>query len=274
MCYNLHRGDTMWHEEVSKEINEVERVNRIYEVFDENSRLNRSKAARVEFLTTIKYIDKYLKQDQKILDIGAGAGEYSFHYARLGYDVTAVELADNNVKVFREKMTPKDKIDLRQANACDLSMFEDKVFDVIFLFGPLYHISDLMDRQKCINEAKRVCKDDGVIFVSYISHDFIFLTELSYNPHYFLTNDFDSETMRLRDFPFVFKTVQETRKEMSDNYKIIHEISADGASELMEKVIDQFDDIEYQRYLNYHWTICEKPEMLGMCNHLLYVCKK
>lgn len=32
--------------------NETERVNRIYDIFNEDSRLNHSKAARVEFLTT------------------------------------------------------------------------------------------------------------------------------------------------------------------------------------------------------------------------------
>ena len=38
---------------------EAEQVQKIYEVFDENSRLNRSKSARVEFLTTTRYIERY-----------------------------------------------------------------------------------------------------------------------------------------------------------------------------------------------------------------------
>ena len=77
--------------------NDTERVNAIYEVFDEDTRLNRSKAARVEFLTSVKYIERYLKPDGKILDLGAGAGEYSLYFAKKGFDVTAVELAENNV---------------------------------------------------------------------------------------------------------------------------------------------------------------------------------
>ena len=38
--------------------NETERVNRIYDIFNEDSRLNHSQAARVEFLTTVRYYRK------------------------------------------------------------------------------------------------------------------------------------------------------------------------------------------------------------------------
>ena len=63
-------------EQLAKIENESERVNRTYDIFNENSRLNHSKAARVEFLTTVRYIERYLKEGDRILDIGAGAGDY------------------------------------------------------------------------------------------------------------------------------------------------------------------------------------------------------
>ena len=53
---------------------EIEQIQRTYEVFDEDTRLNRSRAARVEFLTTVRYIEKYLSPGARILDVGAGAG--------------------------------------------------------------------------------------------------------------------------------------------------------------------------------------------------------
>ena len=96
---------------------ESERVNRTYDIFNEDARLNHSKAARVEFLTTVHYIEKYLKDGDKILDIGAGAGEYSLYFARKGYEVSALELADANIAAFKKKLTPEDKIDLVQGNA-------------------------------------------------------------------------------------------------------------------------------------------------------------
>ena len=151
-------------EQLAKIENESERVNRTYDIFNEDARLNHSKAARVEFLTTVHYIEKYLKDGDKILDIGAGAGEYSLYFACKGYEVSALELADANIAAFKKKLTPEDKIDLVQGNALDLSRYADKSFDIVLLFGPLYHLKNDADKQKCISEAKRVCKDGGKIF--------------------------------------------------------------------------------------------------------------
>ena len=162
-------------EQLAKIENESERVNRTYDIFNEDARLNHSKAARVEFLTTVHYIEKYLKDGDKILDIGAGAGEYSLYFARKGYEVSALELAE---------------IDLVQGNALDLSRYADKSFDIVLLFGPLYHLKNDADKQKCISEAKRVCKDGGKIFFAFISNDFVFLTEFGYDVNYFSNGDY------------------------------------------------------------------------------------
>lgn len=48
-------------EELAKIENESERVNRTYDLFHEDTRLNHSKAARVEFLTTVRYIERFSK---------------------------------------------------------------------------------------------------------------------------------------------------------------------------------------------------------------------
>ena len=50
-----------------------------------------------------------MKDGDKILDIGAGAGEYSLYFARKGYEVSALELADANIAAFKKKLTPEDK---------------------------------------------------------------------------------------------------------------------------------------------------------------------
>lgn len=265
----------MTFEQLAKIENEAERVNRTYDIFNEESRLNHSKAARVEFLTTVRYIEKYLKDGDKILDIGAGAGEYSLYFAHCGYKVSALELSDANIAAFRKKLTPEDKIDLVQGNALDLSRYADKSFDIVLLFGPLYHLKNDADKQQCIREAKRVCKDDGKIFFAFIANDFVFLTEFEYDIHYFSVGDYDKETFKLNDFPFVFHTVDTARKLLADGgINVLHEVAADGASELLAARINEMSDEDYAQYLRYHFYICEKPEMLGMTNHLLFVGEK
>ncbi len=265
----------MGFEELRKIANEAEQVNRIYDFFDEDSRLNGSKAARVEFLTTVRVIEDYLKAGDRILDIGAGAGEYSLYFSRKGYEVSALELADANIAAFRRKMRREDKIDLRQGNALDLSAYDDGSFDIVLLFGPLYHLHEESDRARVIEEAKRVCKADGKIFFAFITNDFVILTEFNYNGRYFTEGDYDKESFRLHDFPFVFATVDRAREMLTNcGVKIIREIAADGVSELLEDKINALDEAGYEQYLRYHYYICEKPEMLGMTNHLLVVGEK
>lgn len=54
-----------------------------YETHDEDARL-RSRSGQVEYLTTMRYIDKYLKPGMRILEIGAATGRYSHALARMG----------------------------------------------------------------------------------------------------------------------------------------------------------------------------------------------
>lgn len=255
--------------------NETEQVQKLYEIFNEDTRLNRSKSARVEFLTTVRYIETYLSPDAEILDIGAGAGEYSIYFARKGYSVSALELADANIRAFRQKIQPDDKIDLVQGNALDLSRYPSESFDVVLLFGPLYHLHSEADRQKCLAEAKRVCKPNGTIFFSFIQNDFVILTEFLYDKNYFLSGDYDKESFRLNDFPFVFFTIDKCRKMLSDaGIHILHEVASDGISELLQKQINEMNEESYRQFIRYHFYICEKPEFLGMSNHLLFVGRK
>lgn len=93
--------------------------------------------------------------------------------------------------------------------------------------------------------------------------------------NYFSSGDYNKETFKLNDFPFVFHTVDTARELLlRGKVKILHEVASDGASELMAARINETSDEDYAQYLRYHFYICEKPEFLGMTNHLLFVGEK
>ena len=111
-----------------------------YNNYDEDSRLS-PRHGTVEFLTTMRYIEKYIKPGSRVLEIGAGTGWYSHALARLGYTVDAVELVPHNIEVFCRHMLPAEHITITQGNALDLSAFSDNQYDITLLLGPLYHLS-------------------------------------------------------------------------------------------------------------------------------------
>ena len=118
-------------------MNEQELI-KYYNKFNEEKRLN-TRHGQVEFLTSIKYINHYLKEfkNPNIIDIGAGAGKYSEYLANKGYDVTAVELIKHNV---RKIQALNLNIKVIQANAIDLKKIKDESYDITLLFGPMYHL--------------------------------------------------------------------------------------------------------------------------------------
>ena len=89
-----------------------------YNNYDEDSRLS-PRHGTVEFLTTMRYIEKYIKPGSRVLEIGAGTGRYSHALARLGYTVDAVELVPHNIEVFCSHMLPAEHITITQGNALD-----------------------------------------------------------------------------------------------------------------------------------------------------------
>lgn len=147
-----------------------------YNNYDEDKRLT-VKYGTVEFLTTMHYIEKYLKSDNRILEIGAGTGRYSHTLACKGYTVDAVELIEHNIEVFNKNTIPDEKITITQGNALDLSSFSDDTYDITLLLGPLYHLYSKEDKQQALSEAIRVTKKGGVIFAAYVISDGCLLDE-------------------------------------------------------------------------------------------------
>ena len=127
----------------------------------EDKRLQADKAHQVEFLTTTRYIDKYLKHNDKILEVGAGTGAYSIYYAEKGYEVNSLELVPENINILKSKITKDMNINVTEGTALDLSCYEDNTFDMTLVLGPLYHLYTEEDKKKAIEEALRVTKPNG-----------------------------------------------------------------------------------------------------------------
>lgn len=253
-----------------------------YNNYDENERFA-SKHGSVEFLTTMHYIERYVKPNDSILEIGAGTGRYSHALARQGYDVQAVELVQHNIDVFRQNTKSQEKISIIQGNAVDLSMFPDDKFDITLLLGPLYHLYTKEDKRKALTEAIRVTKKGGVIFAAHVISDGCLLDE-GFHRRSFSAADYINEGLIDKD---TFATYSEpkdlfelVRKEDVDAIMNtlpvtrLHYVASDGFSLFMREAVDAMTDEEFALYLKYHFSTCERGDFLGVTNHSLDIFRK
>lgn len=250
-----------------------------YDKYDEDGRLIK-KHRQIEFFTTCAYIDKYLKEGMNICEIGAGTGRYSLHYAKKGFKVTSVELVNSNIEVFKQNLKENYDINIHQGNALDLNMLDDNQFDITLVLGPLYHAYTKEDQFKMIEEAKRITKANGLIYIAFIPHDSVILSWGLYEEN-FETSLKDGELNENFEFTnvpeniFSFVTIDEI-KELTKIAKLnkLHIVNTDGLSEILEKQINNMNDYTFKKYVEYQLHISEKEELLGYGNHILYIGRK
>ncbi len=168
---------------------DFEKIKNYYSKFDEKNRLQNDNSGKLEFLMTMGILEKNLphpaemaaadgasaKSDGEIsiLDLGGGAGAYSFPLAKKGYKVTLADLSEtllSQAKKQKEEDKVQNLVSCDQVNATDLSRYKDNSFDVVLLFGPLYHLLENSERSACIKEIRRVLKTGGKVFASFIPH--------------------------------------------------------------------------------------------------------
>ena len=130
-----------------------------YGSYDEDNRLC-SRHGSVEFLTTMRYVEKYLKPGMRVLEIGAATGRYSHTLARQGYKVDAVELVQHNIDIFHANTQSGEDVRVFQGNAKNLAMLADDTYDITLLLGPMYHLFTIPEQLEALSEAIRVTKKD------------------------------------------------------------------------------------------------------------------
>lgn len=248
---------------------------------DEDSRLT-SRHGSVEFITTMHYIEKYIRTGDRVLEIGAATGRYSHALARKGYAVDGVELVEHNIEIFRKNTLPGENVTIRQGNALDLSGFPDNTYDITLLLGPLYHLFTDEDKQRAIGEAIRVTKPGGVIFAAYCISDSAVLNGFirgSINvAEYVGKGLIDPVTFAAGSDPReIFELV---RRENIDRIMAefpvtrLHYAAADGIAPLIKEAVDGMEDETFELFIRYHLAACEREDMVGYTCHSLDIFRK
>lgn len=261
-------------------MNTNEYLNNFYANYDEDNRLA-SRFGNVEYITTMKYIEKYLKSDMRVLEIGAATGRYSHSLARKGYRVDAVELVEHNIEIFKKNTLPDEQITITQGNAMDLSDFESDTYDITLLLGPMYHLFTREEQLKALSEAVRVTKRGGIIFAAYCMGDASIV-------NYGFCRDeihniiekcmLDTETFETFSKPWdIFELYRkEDIDDLRSNFNVtqLHYLATDGYASHMREKLEAMDEKTYELFLKYHLATCERLDLTGYSNHTLDIFRK
>jgi len=236
-----------------------ELLSQYYEQYNEDGRLLDFRRGQLEFATTMRYIQKYLRPEAKVLEIGAGTGRYSLALADQVHDVTAVELVDHNLDILRSNIKESMQIRVFQGNALDLSMLEDTSFDMTLLLGPMYHLFTEADKLRALSEAIRVTKPGGILMVAYCISDASIIEYGFRGGHLWELVDeglLNTDTFVTRSDPKeLFELVRKSDIDrMIAGFPVerLHYVATDGLSYFMRRDLEEMDQETFNLFLKYH----------------------
>jgi ubiquinone/menaquinone biosynthesis C-methylase UbiE len=252
----------------------LENLIKYYEQQDEDARLKMDREHSLEYLTTVKYLDKICNGQVRILDACAGTGAYCFHLAEKGHTVIAGDIVPSNVNTIKEKQKTNPILhEIYTGDILNLSQFQDEVFDVTLCLGALYHLLNETERKKAVLECTRVTKKGGFIVVAYLNRFASFINNFSTNPDniHEILNQFytGNRNVFYRSTPTEIETLMIECK-IREKYNI----ATDGIAFMYSDQLQSISDEEFNEYLDYHYDTCENSNILGYSLHGLFIGEK
>lgn len=245
---------------------------------------------KLEGIRTKEIIERYLpKRNLEILDVGGGAGYYSFWLQGKGHQVTLLDLTPRNLELaqIHSDVSGIRLKETRVGDAVNLP-FSDNCFDVVLLLGPLYHLTDRQERVKAIAEAKRVLKPGGIFLGAVISRYASvfdgFQRDLVFDDQFFklMTDDIDAgihrnETNKLDYFTTAyFHTPAELQSEVIDSgLKFDKLVAIESFGWIVRKFKEKMTDPLYmERLLSTIRSVEENQDLMAMSLHIMAVGRK
>ena len=168
-----------------------------------------------------------------------------------------------------------------------MSSYENEQFDVVLLFGPLYHLLEENERKQCLNEVNRVLKSNGLIFASfipYLSGSIAIIDRYFRHPeqvneknleNVFETGKFNNSSDKGFQEGF-YPTLKEIEALLaSSNFKKIEIRSIRGIGYEKEDNIYGIKDRQvFDKIMKLIEKTANKDEIVEMCGHAMYIGKK
>lgn len=264
--------------------------------------------ARVEFELNKRFLARYIKPGDRVLDCGGGPGRYSLWLSEMGCDVTLFDLAEENVKFGLAKA---DELGLKLSgiagDARKVRELVDGEFDHVLLMGPLYHLTDEADRRMTVNSCMDCLKVGGTLSTAFISFygGMVFLLRELIGGESTAPEGENSEkvasfqggrqaaTLELIDvdlgqierreafhgdgFTRAYMCFQDEAVRFMDSFDNLEKLHFIGSESVLAPFIHNVmsaDNDVYRRLLDFGERLAERDELLSYAEHFLYIGRK
>lgn len=243
---------------------------------------------RIEFLSTLSLIEKYLPNSGRIMDIGSGPGRYSLELLKRGFEVELLDLSSEELQIAKTKIESEglSASAYHCESATALHQFEKEAYDGLLILGPMYHLHNEEDRHKVLTDAYDMLKPGGTALLAYI-------------------NSWGALKCSVNEFPHSFEDIEHIDRYLSGNLKFSKEVSFTAAyfttpplakaeiekspfsivsyagaegflsgTEASLKNVYNTHPVSYENYVKKAVESCEAPQYRDATEHVVFVIRK
>jgi SAM-dependent methyltransferase len=266
-------------------VDDGEAILRHYDTIREDQRITVG-LGQLELVRTQEILRRHLPPPPaRILDVGGATGVHASWLAEDGYRVHVVDLTPRHVEMVRGDLGPRGvTADVGDARHLDQA---DDSFDVVLLFGPLYHLTDHTERRQALREAIRVVGPGGLVAVAAVSRFASLFDGLArgflFDPEFRRIVDQDLADGQHRnpdERPHWFTTAyfhhpDELRRELEEaGLSVIDLVGVEGLAGWLEHLADAWESREGREViLDASRAVEREPTLLGLSAHLLAVAR-
>jgi ubiquinone/menaquinone biosynthesis C-methylase UbiE len=250
-----------------------------------------SGTSQIELARTQELVMRYMPLPPAVIvDVGGGPGVYACWLAKQGYEVHLVDATPLHVELARQASAAQPDAPLVSIEVGDARLLKrpDESCDVVLLLGPLYHLTERVDRLTALHQARRVLRSGGLLLAVCISRFASALDGLRQglfdDPAFaqIVARDLvDGQHRNPTNHPEYFTTAffhhpQELQTEVEESgFLYERTLPVEGPLWLSQYVVDNFNDQQRrEQLLALARQLEEEPSLLGASAHLLVVARK
>jgi ubiquinone/menaquinone biosynthesis C-methylase UbiE len=115
-----------------------------------------------------KIVDIFKKNKvKKVLDLGCGTGRHLIYFAKNGFDVYGMDVAEEGIRLSKKWLKGEGlKANLKVGSMYEKLLYKDNYFDAVISIQALHH-ERIINVRKAIKEVERILKPNGLVFMTF-----------------------------------------------------------------------------------------------------------